>query len=144
MLDSNIWSKLPSDLIRKIIEASEPSIDVQLYFKIRPKKLEEDRVWRLWYLLKSRDGLIYNLESNSLHIFRVPGHHIIRRPFDLSYIDKWMTCFNEDARNHTVEITYPDGKYIVEPNHHEPFYTELQVLLRGSGLARMINASGQT
>jgi hypothetical protein len=55
-----------------------------------------------------------------------------------------MTCFNEDAKDHEVEMTTPDGKYIVEPNHHEPFYTELRVLLRGSGLARMINASGTT
>lgn len=143
-MDPKLWSRLPTDLIRKIIEVSEPSIDTQLAFKISPKKLDEARTWRLWYLLKSHDGLVYNLETNSLHIFRIPGHHIVRRPIELNFIDKWMTCFNEDARDHMVEISCPDGKYIVEPNHHEPFYTELRVLLRGSGLARMINASGTT
>ena len=143
-MDPKIWKNLPTELIRRIILESDPSIDVKFHFKIQPKKLDEDRAWRLWYLLKSHDGLVYNLESESLHIFRIPGHHVIRRPFKLDYIDKWMTCFNEDARDHNVEITCPDGKYIVEPNHHEPFYTELKVLLRGSGLARMINAAGST
>lgn len=143
-MDQKIWKNLPTELIRKIIEASEPSIDVQLCFKIPPKKIDEAKAWRLWYLLKSHDGLVYNLETNSLHIFRIPGYHIVRRPIKLDYIDKWMTCFNEDAKDHEVEITCPDGKYIVEPGHHEPFYTELRVLLRGSGLARMINASGAT
>ena len=143
-MDPKIWSKLPTDLIRWIIEHSDPSIDTQLYFKILPKKLDEAKTWRLWYLLKSHDGLVYNLDTNSLHIFRVPGHHIVRRPFELSYTDKWMTCFNENALDHEVEITLPDGTYIVEPGHHEPFYTELRVLLRGSGLARMINVSGLT
>lgn len=143
-MDPKIWKNLPIELIRKIIESSEPTIDTQLAFKIPPKKIKEDMAWRLWYLLKSHDGLVYNLETESLHIFRVPGHHIIRRPLELSYIDKWMTCFNEDARDHTVEMATPDGKYIVEPNHHEPFYTELRVLLRGSGLARLINASEAT
>lgn len=144
MLEPKIWSRLPTDLIRKIIEASDPTIDTQLAFKIRPKKLDEARTWRLWYLLKSHDGLVYNLETESLHIFRIPGMHIVRRPYDLSYTDKWMTCFNENAKDHVVETTFPDGRYIVEPGHHEPFYTEFRVLLRGSGLARMINASGAT
>jgi hypothetical protein len=143
-MDQKIWSNLPIELIRKIIELSDPSIDVQLFFKIAPKKLDEAKCWRLWYLLKSHDGLVYNLETESLHIFRIPGHHIIRRPIRLDSIDKWMTCFNEDALDHEVEITYPDGKYIVEPNHHEPFYTELRVLFRGSGLARVMNFSSSS
>ena len=143
-MKSEIWKNLPPELIRKIIEASEPSIDVQLCFKIKPKKIPEARSWRLWYLLKSHDGLIYNLETKSLHIFRIPGYHIVRRPFELSYTDQLMTCFNEDGKMHEVEITGPDGTYVVEPNHREPFYTELRVLLRGSGLARVINVSGPT
>lgn len=143
-MDPKIWSKLPTELVIKIIKASEPSIDVKLYFKILPNKLDEARGWRLWYLLKSHDGLIYNLETQALHILRIPGYHVVRRPYELSYTDKWMTCFNENAQDHSVEVTCPDGKYIIEPNHHEPFYTELRVLLRGSGLARMINVSGTT
>lgn len=143
-MDPKIWKNLPTELIRKIIEESEPTIDVQLCFKIPPKKIPEARAWRLWYLLKSHDGLVYNLESKSLHIFRIPGHHIVRRPYELSYMDNLMTCFNENAHDHEVEMTCPDGSYIVEPNHHEPFYTELKVLLRGSGLARVLNVAGST
>lgn len=143
-MDQKIWKNLPIELIRKIILESHPSIDVKLHFKIEPKRVGENISWRLWYLLKSHDGLVYNLESESLHIFRIPGHHIIRRPFKLDYIDKWMTCFNEDAREHDVEITHPDGSFTLEPNHHEPFYTELRVLLKGSGLARVLNLTSST
>ena len=140
-METKIWSKLPTDLIRKIIEMSEPSIDTQLAFKIRPKKLDEARVWRLWYLLKSHDGLVYNLESQSLHVFRIPGFHIVRRPYHLNRIDQWMTIFNEEEREHTLEITSSDGTYLSCPSHHEPFYTELRVLLRGSGIARALNVT---
>jgi hypothetical protein len=143
-MDPQIWKNLPIDIIIRIVHESCPSIDVRLAFKIPPKKIGEDLAWRLWYMLKSHDGLIYNLETASLHILRVPGHHIVRRPIELDYIDRWMTCFNEGSRDHTVEMTCPDGKYIVEPNHHEPFYTELRVLLRGSGLARVLNYSSST
>jgi hypothetical protein len=143
-MDPKLWSKLPTDLVRKIIEVSEPTIDVQLAFKIQPKKLDEARVWRLWYLLKSHDGLIYNLESRSLHIFRVPGFHMVRRPYHLNRIDEWMTIFNEEGAEHTLEITSPNGTYISCPWHSEPFYTELRVLLRGSGIARALNVTDAT
>lgn len=142
-MDQNIWSKLPTELIIKIITESEPSIDVQLVFKIRPKKIPEAKAWRLWYLLKSHDGLVYNLETESLHIFRIPGHHIVRRPYKLNYTDKLMTAFNEEASEHAVEVTRPTGEYMLNRGH-DPFYTELRVLLKGSGLARMINASGSS
>ena len=141
-MDSKIWKNLPTELVRRIILESNPSIDVQLYFKIKPKKIDEARVWRLWYLLKSHDGLIYNLESKSLHIFRVSGCHIVRRPIELSYIDRHMTVFNEHEETHNLEITTSTGAYLMCPNHAESFYTEMRVLLRGSGLARMINATG--
>ena len=138
-MDSNIWKNLPAELIRKIVHESCPTIDVQLAFKIKPKKLEEARSWRLWYLLKSHDGLVYNLESQSLHIFRLAGHHIIRRPYVLNHIDKWMTVFNQEEAEHTLEITGPSGSYVALPANTESYYTELRVLLRGSGLARVIN-----
>ena len=143
-MDPKIWKNLPTELIRKIILESNPSIDTQLYFKIKPKKINEARAWRLWYLLKSHDGIIYNLESKSLHIFRVSGCHIIRRPIELNYIDKWMTVFNETEEQHNLEITTSSGAHLTCPNHLESFYTEMRVLLRGSGIARMINAAGST
>ena len=141
-MDPKIWKNLPTELIRKIILESNPSIDTQLYFKIKPKKINEARAWRLWYLLKSHDGIIYNLESKSLHIFRVSGCHIVRRPIELDYVDNWMTVFNSREENHNLEITTSSGAHLTCPNHHESFYTEMRVLLRGSGMAPMITPSG--
>lgn len=140
-MDPKVWKNLPTELVRKIIEESEPSIDVQLFFKIKPKKLNEGRCWRLMYLLTSHDGLVYNLESQSLHIFRLPGYHVIRRPYILNHFDKWMTVFNQEEAEHTLEITGPNGSYMVCHAHRDAFYTELRVLLRGSGLARALNFS---
>jgi hypothetical protein len=142
-MDSKIWKNLPTELIRKIIELSEPSIDVQLCFKIHPKKIDEAKAWRLWYLLKSHDGLIYNLESKSLHNFRVQGSHIIRRPIDLNYHTAGLWTFNDTNDEHMVETISSNGSF---ESHISSDYwaTELRVLLRGSGLARVLNVSGST
>lgn len=142
-MDSQIWKNLPQELIRKIIEWSEPSIDVQLCFKIPPKKIDEAKAWRLWYLLKSHDGLIYNLETKSLHNFHIPGFHIIRRPIELNYYSAGLWVFNENEDEHVAEVISPSGifsSYIV----HNYWATELRVLLRGSGLARVLNYSSCT
>jgi hypothetical protein len=135
-----IWKNLPSELIRKIIEASEPSIDVQLCFKIAPKKIPEARAWRLWYLLTSHDGLIYNLESKSLHNFYIPGCHIIRRPIELNYHTAGLWVFNDTEDEHMVEVINKNGKFssFVTRDH---WSTDLRVLLKGSGLARVIGAA---
>ena len=142
-MDSKIWRNLPTELIRKIIEWSEPSIDVQLCFKIPPKKVDERKAWRLWYLLKSHDGLIYNLETKSLHNFYIPGYHIIRRPIELNYYTAGLWVFNDTEDEHMTEVISPSGTFtsFVTKEH---WTTEMRVLLRGSGLARMINASGST
>lgn len=142
-MDQKIWKNLPTELIRKIIEASEPSIDVQLCFKIPPKKIDEAKAWRLWYLLKSHDGIIYNLETESLHIFRVPGLHIIRRPIKLDWVQDHMWCFNEGGEDHTIEYVAPCGCFISEITSAS-WITEMRVLLRGSGLARVIAATDLT
>lgn len=142
-MDPKLWKNLPTELVRWIIEHSSPSIDTQLAFKISPKKIEEARAWRLWYLLKSHDGIIYNLETESLHIFRVPGTHIVRRPIKLDWVDLQMTSFNGEGLEHMLEVTTAQGAFVGIPNS-DPWLTELRVLLRGSGLARMINATGST
>jgi hypothetical protein len=142
-MDSKIWMNLPTELIRKIIEESEPSIDVQLCFKIRPKKIPEAKAWRLWYLLTSHDGIIYNLESKSLHNFRWPGAHIIKRPIELNHYDDGLWVFNETGEAYTVETIEPNGifqSYVTR----DYWATELRVLLRGSGLARALNVSGSS
>lgn len=142
-MDSKIWRNLPTELIRKIIEWSEPSIDVQLCFKITPKKIEEVKAWRLWYLLKSHDGLIYNLETKSLHNFRVHGSHIIRRPIELNYHTAGLWVFNDTEDEHMVEVISPSGNFHSRVSS-DPWVTEMRVLLRGSGLARVINFSSST
>jgi len=142
-MDKNIWKNLPQELIRKIIEWSEPTIDVQLCFKIPPKKIDEAKAWRLWYLLKSHDGLIYNLETKSLHNFHIPGFHIIRRPIELNYYSAGLWVFNDTEDEHITEIISPSGTFrsFVMRDH---WSTELRVLLRGSGLARVLNYSSCT
>jgi hypothetical protein len=137
------WKNLPDALALKIIDMSE-DIDLRRAFGFLPRKLDESRGWRLWYLLKSHDGLIYNLETKSLHILRIPGCHVIRRPIDLDYIDRWTWMFNQEGKSHTVEITTSSGAYCFVPDATDYFYTEMNVLLKGSGLARVINYAGST
>jgi hypothetical protein len=139
-MDPKIWRNLPTELIRKIIEWSSPSIDVQLCFKIPPKKINEAKAWRLWYLLKSHDGLVYNLETKTLYNFRVPGSHIIRRPIELNYHTAGLWVFNDTEDKHIVEIISPNGTFQSYISR-DPWATELRVLLRGSGLARVIGAA---
>jgi hypothetical protein len=129
-----MWKNLPIDLIRWIIEHSEPSIDVQLAFKIPPKKINEAKSFRLWWLLKSHDGIIYNIESKSLHIFRIPGFHIIRRPIELSYHTAGLHIFNDQEEEHLVEITAPCGCFQGKTSSLS-WTTEMRILLRGSKLA---------
>lgn len=143
MLDPLLWRNLPSELIRKIIEESNPSIDTQLFFKIMPKKIDEAKAWRLWYLLKSHDGLIYNLESKSLHNFRVSGSHIIRRPIELNYHSAGLWVFNDTEDEHVLEVISASGTFHSFVTH-DHWATELRVLLRGSGMARALNYSSCT
>lgn len=143
-MDPKIWKNLPTELVRKIIEQSQPSIDAQIYFKIKPKKLSEARIWRLWYLLKSHDGIIYNLETQTLHNFTFHGWHIVKRPVELDWLNDGLWAFNLDEHEYSSEIYGPDGSCVVYPCA-EPWMTELRVLLKGSGLARVVNvASGWT
>lgn len=128
-MDPTLWRRLPSELTRKIILLSKPSIDARLYFNISPGKISDSRMWSLWYLLKSHDGLVYCQDSQSLHILRIPGHHLIRRRIKLDYIDDWMTILNQQEEPHVVDITEPDGKnYTIHTA--SPFYTEFRVKIR--------------
>jgi len=137
------WKNLPDDLVLKIIDMSN-DIDLRRAFGFRPRKINEDRAWRLWYLLRSHDGLVYDMNSQSLHIFRIPGCHVIRRPIELDYVDQGAWMFNQAQKSHAVEITTSAGKYCFVPDATDYFYTECNVLLKGSGLARVINYAGST
>ena len=129
------WSQLPNDLIRKIIEQSEPSIDVQLSFKIKPKKLDEAKAWRLWYLLKSHDGIVYNMETETLHILKIPGCHIVRSPIKMSYHTAGLTIFNDEEEDHVVEYTCPCGCFC-SVTRNDRWVTTSRILIKGARPSR--------
>ena len=129
------WSQLPNDLIRKIIEQSEPSIDVQLSFKIKPKKLDEAKAWRLWYLLKSHDGIVYNVETETLHILKIPGCHVVRSPIKMSYHTAGLTIFNDEEEDHVVEYTCPCGCFC-SVTRNDRWVTTSRILIKGARPSR--------
>ena len=121
-MNSLIWRNLPSELIHKIVLLSDPTIDTRLYFNITPKKIN------VKLDLYSHDGIIYNTTSKSLHIFRLPGCHVIHRPIELDAMDEWFSIFNQDERAHTIETMTPHGTHVTTSN--ASFYTEMRVLLK--------------
>jgi len=127
-LDRVIWSRLPCELVREIVLLSQPSIDTRLYFKILPNKLDEADAWKLWYTRYSHDGIIYCMGSQSLHILRIPGCHIIHRPILMNAMDEWFSVFNQDEHLHTVETMTRRGVHITSSK--SSFYTEVRVLLK--------------
>lgn len=115
-----------NDLIPIIIEMSEPSIDVKLYFKIKPGKVDGSRIQ---YLLGTRHGLIYILDSKTLHDFTQPGTHVIRRPVTLDWIrSDGLTSFNEDRATYTIEADSINGKI----HANAQWLTYIPVLIKGS------------
>jgi hypothetical protein len=127
-MNSLIWRNLPSELIRKIVLLSDPTIDTRLYFNIPPKRLDSQRAWDLWFRLSCHDRIIYNMKSKSLHIFRLPECHIIHRPIELDATDEWFSIFNQDEKEHRIETTTINRKesFISRGS----FYTEMRVLLK--------------
>ena len=105
-------------------------IDTKRAVGLPPGKIDPAKAWRLWYLLNSHDGIIYNLNSKSLHVFH-EGFHMIKRPLEFN---NFTNVFNENCEHYMMEITSPNGSYINFPHHGEPVYTNLRILLRGSSL----------
>jgi len=132
-----IWKELPYDLVRHIFSLAELTIDSRLAFGISPKRLNEAKCWKLWYLLKSHDGLVYNLESKSLHNFRIPGHHIIRRPIELSYHTAGLIIFNDTEDEHMIETTHPCGSFTSRVSS-DPWMSELCIIFKGSNPGRKL------
>lgn len=131
-MDQKIWRNLPIELTRRIIELADLSIDAKLAFKIAPKKIPEAQAWKLWYLLNN-DGIFYNIDTNAVHNFRVPGVHIIRRPVSVRWLDDDLIIFNLEQEEHTLEITTSSGSYLCHPAQTESFATECKVILKGGG-----------
>jgi hypothetical protein len=119
-----MYDELPCEIIRKIIIMSDPSIDTRLYFRLPPKRLDSQRARDLWNRL-SHDGIVYIKESKSLHIFRVPGCHIIHRPVEMDSMDEWFSVFNEGGHAHMIETTTRDGTHVT--SSEASFYTEMRV-----------------
>ena len=130
-LMDDVWKLLPDDLVLKIIELSEPTIDTKLAFKIRTKKICDRLVARIEYLLGSREGLIYNYKSTTLHDFRMQGFHIIRRPYELNWFDQNYAAFNQLNEYHNLEIYTPTGDFMFYPNHSDSSIVDNLILLRG-------------
>ena len=127
-MNSLIWRNLPSELIRKIVLLSDPSIDTRLYFRLPPNRIESKRAWDLWFRLSCHDRIIYNMTSKSLHIFRIPECHVIHRPVELDSMDEWFSVFNQDERPHEIEVTTTRDKHVTASE--ASFYTEMRVLLK--------------
>ena len=137
-MDQNLWRKLPTEIVRKIIEMAELPIDSRIAFKIPPKKIPEAHAWKLWYLLNN-SGIFYNIDSKTLHNFRVPGVHIVRRPVDMALLDFDLTIFNMKHEEHSLEITTSSGLHLCQPGQTEPIATELPVILKGGGVLPVTN-----
>ena len=70
----------------------------------------------------------------------MPGFHVIRRPIELSYHTAGLHVFNDQEQEHLLEVTGPCGCFEGKTSS-TAWSTEMRVLLRGSGLCRMLNAS---
>ena len=133
-MNPSLWEKLPNDLIRKIIEDSEPSIDVQLAFKIKPKKIYDTYFLaynKIDWLIATRAPLIYKYSTNSLHDFSRPGFHIVKRPFYLDYANQSITLFNISEEYYSLEVYSPDGQFMSCPHHNDTFATSKSILFKG-------------
>ena len=117
-----MYDELPCEIIRKIIIMSDPSIDTRLYFRLPPKRLD------VTLDLYSHDGIVYFTTSKSLHIFRIPGCHVIHRPIEMNSMDELFTVFNEGGHAHSIETTTRYGTHVT--SSEASFYTEMRVLLK--------------
>ena len=129
----DVWKNLPYDMVREILKYSD-DIDVRIAFKILPGKIDEAKVWRLGYLLNSHDGLVYNIDSKTLHCFEYDMYSN-RRPISL----RWPFIFNQEQAPHNLEIVRADGSCTVTPGVTDYIFTQSRILLRGSGIDKKNN-----
>jgi hypothetical protein len=119
---------LPEDLVRRILNLADLSIDTRREFGLGPRRLPPWRAAHIGWLLKSHDGVFYNADTKSLHNFRVSGAHIIRRPVELSLCDDGLMIFNLKQHEYALEIYGPLGDYIFLPGVRASWATEFRVL----------------
>jgi hypothetical protein len=126
---------LPDHLVQDILNMADLDIDTRRALGLKPKRLDEAKAWRLWYLLKSHDGVVYNMETETLHILRIPGCHIVRTPIHLSYHTAGITIFNDEEEEHVVEYTCPCGCFCAT-TRNDRWATEFRVLMKGARPSR--------
>jgi len=120
---------LPEDLVRKILNLADLSIDTRREFGLGPKRLPPWRSAHIGWLLQSRgDGLFYDRGSKALHNFVVQGTHIVRRPIELSLCDDGLTIFNLRQDEYSLEVYGPLGEYTFTPGVKAAWATELRVI----------------
>ena len=119
---------LPEDLVRKILDLADLSIDTRRAFGLGPRRLPPWRTAHIGWLLRSHDGLIYDAETKSLHNFRIPGGHVIRRPIEPSLCDDGLMIFNLRQHEYALEIYGPAGEYVFLPGVRASWATELRVV----------------
>jgi len=124
-----VWKNLPYDLVRHIFSLADLNIDTRLAFGIRPKKLEEAKCWKFWYRLKSHDGVVYNLDTKTLHNFNPIGVHTVRRPIDLDYHTAGLVIFNSAEEEYMEEKNYPCGSFLGTVSS-EPWITDAKILFK--------------
>lgn len=118
---------LPDDLVRKILEMADLSIDTRREFGIGPRRLDPCIVAHIDWLLSRHDGIFYKNFEKSLHNFRIPGMHVVRRPIELSTCDDGMTIFNFKNLEYFLEIYESSGRYTMTPGVTTMWITEMNV-----------------
>lgn len=118
---------LPQELVLKILELADLSIDTRRTFGLGPRLLPPWRAAHIGWLLASHDGLFYDENTKGLHNFRIRGTHVIRRPIDRSLSDDGLTIFNLKQDEYALEIYSVDGGYMFLPGVRAAWATELRV-----------------
>ena len=110
---------VPDHLKEKILRMAHLDIDTRLALKVKPYRIGTRYCE---YLFSTRRMFVYNEETQSLHCFMNPGYHVVRRPLKLNYWGENISIFNEDNETFWLEITAPDGRNVMLPDHNETLY----------------------
>lgn len=124
----DVWKKLPYDMVREILKYSD-DIDVRIAFKIPPRRIHTSRIWKISYLLNSREGLFYNLETDTLHCFE-NGVYSNRRPIRMFKFGD-LSIFNDEESPHVLEIVRASGS-VVTSLRTDSLITGCNVVLKSS------------
>jgi hypothetical protein len=116
---------VPEQIKEKILHMAHLDIDTRLALKLRPLRMNTK--YRE-YLISTRRMFVYNESSQSLHTFMSPGYHVIRRPLKLDYWGEDVSIFNENNDTFWYEVTDPEGRHVMLPDHTETLYIRSQII----------------